>query len=135
MLGRLSSLRYCGGVERTIEKEGPVFWQTLQDNLSAAMDLLPEEVIGSMTTFAGGIRVNLNRLGMAFNQSYTDLFYKRGASEIRCSMLNGSPYTLTFCVIPDNKVGVKSTLGPDTMDPGQVSAHVIQLMLDRIERK
>jgi hypothetical protein len=122
-------------MDRAIEKEGPVFWQILQDKLALAIDSLPSEFSGSITSFGGGVRVTVNKLGMAFNQAYTDLFYKRGSSEIRCSALNGSPYVLRLSSTADGKVGVKSTLGISTMDPCETSEHIMELMLKAFDRK
>jgi hypothetical protein len=122
-------------MDKAIEKEGPVFWQTLQDKLALAVDSLSEEFSGSITSFAGGIRVSVSKLGMSFNQAYTDLFYKRGSAEIRCSTLKGSPYVLRFQAAADGKIGVKSTLGIDTMDPGETSDHIMDLMLKAADRK
>ena len=122
-------------MDRAIEKEGPVFWQALQDQLGLAINSLSDEFTGAITPFAGGIRVTVNKLGMAFNQAHTDLFYKRQEGEIRCSMLNGTPYVLRFCSTPDGKVGVKSTLGISTMDPNDACEHVMELMLKSVGRK
>src|SRR5215471_58326 len=104
-------------MDKAIEKEAPAFWQALQDKLDLAISSLSDEFFGSMTLFAGGIRVTVNKIGNAFNQSHTDLFYKRQEGEIRCSMLNGTPYVLRFCLTSDGKVGVKSTVGVSIMDP------------------
>ena len=122
-------------MDKVIEREGPVFWQALQDSLAQEVDALPSEFSGSITSFGGGIRVTVNKLGMAFNQGYTDLFYKRGATEIRCSALNVSPYMLKLCPTPDGKLEAKSTLGLNTMDASGASKHVMELMLDAISRK
>ena len=122
-------------MDRAIEKEGPVFWQALQDKLALAIDLLPEEYTGSITSFAGGVRITINELGKAFNQGHTDLFYNRQSGEIRCSMLNGTPYALRFCSVTDGKVAVKSTLGISTMDASDACEHVMELLLKSVERK
>jgi hypothetical protein len=130
VIGQACVREYCDLMDRVIEKEGPLFWQGLQEKLAMATDCLPDEFTGSITSFAGGVRVTVNELGKAFNQAYTDLFYKRGSSEIRCSTLNGSPYTLKFSMSPDNKVTVKTTLGLDSMDVDQTTEYIMQLMLD-----
>jgi hypothetical protein len=124
-------------MDRAIETQGPVFWQALQDRLALAIDSLPGdgELTGSITSFGGGVRITVTKLGMAFNQAYTDLFYKRGSSEIRCSALNGSPYVLRFAPTADGKIGVKSTLGISSMDPNEAGEHIMELMLRSIDRK
>lgn len=122
-------------MDRAIEKEAPVFWQTLQDKLALAVNSLPDEFSGSMTSFAGGIRVTVSKLGMSFNQAYTDLFYKRGSSEIRCSALNGSPYVLKFLSTADGKIGVKSTLGIGAMNTDEATEHIMELLLKSADRK
>jgi len=122
-------------MDKAIEREGPVFWQALQEKLALAMDSLPIEFTGSITEFGGGVRITLNELGKAFHQAYTDLFYKRGSTEIRCSTLNGTPYVLKSCETADGKLAVKSTLGIDAMDPGEASDHIMDLMIKSVERK
>lgn len=122
-------------MDRAIEKEAPVFWQALQDKLASAVDSLPSELTGSITSFAGGVRVTVSKLGMAFNQAHTDLFFQRQSGEIRCSTLNGTPYVLKFSATPDGKVGVKSTLGISTMDVNDTSDHIMELMIKSVDRK
>ena len=118
------------------ERDKLVLLAALQERLTAAVDNLPDDaLLGSVSTFDGGLRVVLNRAGMAFRQTYTDIFYSSGSREIRCSTLNTAPYMLKFCVTPDNKAAVISTRGATQMDADQAAQHIIGIMLDVMNRK
>jgi hypothetical protein len=118
------------------ERDKQAFLRTLQERLTTAVDTLADQdVSGSVTVFGGGLRVVLNRAGMAFRQTYTDLFYNADTREIRCSTLNCAPYMLRFCVTPGHKAGVTSTRGATQMDADQAAQHIIGIMLDVMNRK
>ena len=134
---------YCDVVDKPrnssgpgpIEKAGPEYWRALQEQLVAAVDVLPDgELSGSITTFGGGLRVTVTRIG-AFNQTHTDIFYTRNATEIRCSTHDSGLYILKFCVTPDNQLAVKSARGVDPMNPAQASEYIMQSMIDVMNRK
>lgn len=114
-----------------IEKDGPEYWNALLEKLGEAVDSLSADLSGAVTSFEGGFRVTIHRLGKAFSQNHTDLFYRRGSSEIRCSTLHNSPYSLNFCVTAENKVAVTSTRASAAgqMSPEQASQHIVQLLL------
>lgn len=122
-------------MDHLIEKEGFAFWKALQQRLAKDAEALPEEYTGSIIPFGGGFRITISRIGMAFKQSHTDLFYKREVGEIRCSTLNTSPYALKFCANADDTVSVKSTLQPDPMNVDQASEHILRVLLDVVGRK
>jgi hypothetical protein len=119
-----------------VDKEKQAFWTALQRKLTADVEALPDtDFFGTITPFVGGVRITLNRPGMAFNQTYTDVFYKPELREIRCSVLNSAPYTLRFCVAAGNQVAVTTTLGAGQMNADQASQHIVKLMLDVMSRK
>jgi len=118
------------------ERDKQVFVAALHERLTAAVDNLPDEaLLGSVTVFDGGLRVVLNRAGMAFRQTFTDVFYNSETREIRCSTLNSAPYMLRFCVTPDHKAAVTSTRGATQMDADQAAQHILGIMLDVMNRK
>jgi hypothetical protein len=134
---------YCEVVDRPknssaselIERAGQEYWWRLQEKLAIGVEFLPDgELSGSITTFEGGLRVTITRIG-AFNQTHTDIFYKRNATEIRCSTHDSGLYTLRFCVTPDNQVAVTSARGVDHMNPDQASEFIMQSMFDAMNRK
>ena len=119
-----------------IDRESPRFWNELQERLDNAIDAQSElDVSGITTAFDGGFRVTLNRPGMVFQQTYTDLFYKRGAPEIRCSTLKAGAYTLRFSLTPDHQVAVTSSRGSGLMNTSEAAEYVMQVMLDAIGGK
>ena len=118
-------------VSEVIEKQGPEYWKALEESLLNAIDALDFEFTGAVTPFEGGLRVSVNRLGQAFKQNYTDLFYRRGAHEIRCATLHSGTYALKFYVTPENTIALTSTFGGgvERMDPAQASEHIMQFMI------
>ncbi len=95
-----------------IQREAPKFWAELQQRLEADADVHSDRGLSTLVTaFDGGLRVTVNRPGSVFQQTYTDLIYKRGAPEIRCSALNNTTYVMKFAVTPENGVAVTSTRG------------------------
>jgi LSD1 subclass zinc finger protein len=119
-----------------IQREAPKYWAELQQRLEADADVYSDRGLSALVTpFDGGLRVTVNRPGSVFQQTYTDLMYKRGAPEIRCSALNNTTYVMKFTVTPENGVAVTSTRGLEPMNPQQASEHVMQLMLETLERK
>lgn len=114
-----------------IEKEGPEYWKALCEKLAEAIDTLPADFSGGVNSFEGGFRITIHRLGKAFSQNHTDLFYSRGSGEIRCATLRSGPYSLKFSMTRDNKLAVISTRASAAgqMSPEQASQHIVQLML------
>lgn len=119
-----------------IERTAPEFWTALQEKLDIAADAVSEHNLsGLATVFGGGLRVTINRPGKAFSQTYTDLMFKRGMAEIRCTTLNNGTYHLQFRVAPDNRLVVVSSQGSEPMNAEQASEYVVQRMLEVIDRK
>jgi hypothetical protein len=97
-----------------ISSEGPEFWRQLLKELAINTDALPEiGLAGSTSPFGnpeGGeqrCRVNVSKPGAFPALTYTDLFYFKGDSTIRCHTLEQEVFSFDFAILPGNRgVGI-----------------------------
>ena len=118
-----------------IQSQGASFWSRLLEKLQLTVNVLHEiDFTGSVSPFGEGIvRVSVSNKLLTPIHSWTDLV--RDGDRIRCSVLNGGIYYLDFVAISHTKLALQDTQkNADAMDEGKTAVHVIERMVNVIER-
>jgi hypothetical protein len=122
----------------TIQAEGPEFWRQLVKELAINMENLPRIGIrGSMAKVANseieeGFQVNVVLEGVFPNQTYTNIFYGKGRSIIRCHTLEGSAFRISLGVLPNGKIVATSDSDDIHMNPERTAQFIVERMVDMI---
>ncbi len=111
------------------------FWQKLKEQLSIAVEFLPQlNIVGTMTPSGNGMRIHISRSGAFANQTYTDVMFTSDA--IACNMPDGGTYKLLFCVINDAEIGVAyESVDGSPLHADGAAEHIMHQMVDLIESR
>jgi hypothetical protein len=116
-----------------LKQEGPKFWNQLQQSLAIAVDSLPLlKLMGSITQYSEGIRVEVIYYHLIPIQTYTDIIYDPGRALIRCTTMSGGICQLCLCMASNNEVAVISELDGLPMNPEQASEFIMRPMVDHV---
>jgi hypothetical protein len=122
--------------ELKIKSSAPTFFQDFHDQLSlAASALNPEQRVGQVTKWGNpdheqGMRISIRRVGIIANQTYTDLFYTKGQSFIRCNTVEGKSFLLSFCMDQSGELGVTADGNQSIMDHRRSARFIVEPMMN-----
>lgn len=87
-----------------LRNEGPGFWASLQRELAIAVEALSVIGLDGFVPPIGGdyVRVEVRKLGISANQTYSDLSYRCGDPAIRCTPMAGNGFSLFLSSNPDS---------------------------------
>src|SRR6266478_3350463 len=100
-----------------IEQGGAEFWRQLLKELAINADCLGEIGLSGMFSNSGDVeheetcRIQVSSISNFPKQTYTDLFFRKGAQSIRCHTLEGKAFELYLCA--DQKSPVLTVLSGD----------------------
>ena len=116
-----------------LKQEGPQFWHQLQQSLAIAVDSLPVlKLMGSITQYSEGIRIEVIYYHLVPIQTYTDIIYDSAREVIRCTTMSGGICQLCLCLASNNEIAVISDIGGLPMNPEQASEFIMRPMVDYV---
>lgn len=116
-----------------LQREGPTFWNRLQESLSLAVDSLPLlKISGSISRFAEGIRIEVAYQHLVPIHTYTDISYDPAKAIVRCATINGGIGQLYLCVTDNNEIAASAELDGSPMNPEQAAEFIVRPMVDYV---
>ena len=139
-VGRKAESNAQALAEMIVRTDGPNFWRELVKELSIAVASLEQINMNGAASpclssdFEEHCRVQVGLDSIRPQFTYTDLFYIKGHTSIRCHTMQGDAFPLAFRVI-DSKLGVFANNSPLLLNPEMAAEFVIERMIKRLERR
>jgi hypothetical protein len=124
-----------------LQKEAPAFWSELTSALRSTVSRLEDigvrgTVSDTSTNIENACQIAVSLTNGLYPQmTHTNVFYRNGDLQIRCTPLDVSPYTLAFQVSETRGIGVVPSDGHTQLNVAGAAERIVRPMVERIQAR